>query len=205
MIQPNHKSAVLSIFYLLLILPVAAQPQWKLSKDKNGIKVYLAPVPSSDLKAIKVECTLDGTIDKLIGIIQNVPLLTDWVYKNKTAYVVSKINADDFYYYSETSMPWPLTNRDAVVHLKIMNDSLANLLTITAVSDPKYLPEKKGKVRVRSSSVHWLVKSVAPGKISIVYTFEADPGGNLPAWMVNMFADEAPYESFKKLEGILRR
>ena len=205
MMQHTGKNSILFIFYWLIVLPVTAQYQWKLSKDKNGIKVYLAPVPASDLKAIKVECTLDGTIDKLIGIIQNVPLQKKWVYKNKTAYVVKKINADDFYYYTETSMPWPLTNRDAVAHLKIMNDSEANLLTITAVSEPHYLPEKKGKVRVRSSSVRWLVKSVVPNKISIVYTFEADPGGSLPAWMVNMFADEAPYESFKKLEGILRQ
>jgi hypothetical protein len=40
--------------------------------------------------------------------------------------------------------------------------------------------------------------------ISIVYTFEVDPGGSLPAWLVNSFADKAPYESFKKLSEKLR-
>ncbi len=203
MMQPMHKRSILFIFYLLIVLPVTAQVQWKLSKDKNGIKVYLANVPASSLKAIKVECTLEGTIDKLIGVIQNVPLQKEWVYKNKTAYVVKKISTDDFYYYTEASMPWPLTNRDAVVHLKIINDSLANLLTIAEISDPHYIPEKKGIIRVPSSSVRWLVTSVGPRKISIVYTFEADPGGSLPAWLVNMFADEGPYQSFKKLAAIL--
>lgn len=203
MIQPTRKRIILFVFYLLIVQPVTAQYQWKLSKDKDGIRVYLATVPASAIKALKVECTLDGTIDKLIGVIQNVSLQKEWVYKNKTAYVLKKNNADDFFYYSETSMPWPLTNRDAVVHLKIMNDSLANLLTITAISEPHYIPEKKGKVRVPSSSIRWLVKSVGPRKISIVYTFEADPGGSLPAWLVNMFADKGPYESFKKLAEIL--
>jgi len=41
--------------------------------------------------------------------------------------------------------------------------------------------------------------------ISIVYTFEADPGGNLPAWLVNSFADKGPYESFKKLAELLKK
>jgi len=203
MMHPTHKKSILFVIYLLIVLPVTAQYQWKLSKDEDGIKVYLSTVPASALKAIKVECTLDGTIDKLIGVIQNVPMQKDWVYKNETAYVIKKINADDFYYYTEASIPWPLTNRDAVVHLKIINDILANLLTITEISDPHYIPEKKGKVRVPSSSVRWLVTSAGPGKISIVYTFEADPGGSLPAWLVNMFAEKGPYQSFKKLAAIL--
>ena len=204
-VRVARKRIILLILYLLVVLPATAQYQWKLSKNKDGIKVYVANVPGSDLKALKVECTLNGTIDKLISVIQNVSLQKEWVYKNKTAYVIKKINADDFYYYTETSMPWPLTNRDAVAHLKIMNDSLANLLTITSVSDPHYLPEEKGKVRVPSSSVRWLVKSAGPGQISIVYTFEADPGGTLPAWLVNMFADKGPFESFKKLEAMLAK
>jgi hypothetical protein len=40
--------------------------------------------------------------------------------------------------------------------------------------------------------------------IHIVYTFEADPGGSIPAWMVNSFADKGPFESFKKLGQLLK-
>jgi hypothetical protein len=203
MMQPNLKRNILFIFYLLMVVPVSAQYPWKLSKDKDGIKVYLAAVPGSALKAIKVECTLDGTIDKLISVITTIPLQKEWVYSNKIAYLIKKFNAYDLYYYTETSLPWPLANRDAVVHLKIINDSLANLVTITDISDPHYVPEKKGRVRVLSSSVLWMVTSAGPRKINIVYTFEADPGGNLPAWLVNMFADKGPYQSFKKLAAIL--
>jgi len=47
--------------------------------------------------------------------------------------------------------------------------------------------------------INWYVTMPTTKTISIVYTFEADPGGNLPAWLVNSFADKAPYESFKKL------
>ena len=41
--------------------------------------------------------------------------------------------------------------------------------------------------------------------ISIVYIFEVEPGGSLPAWVVNMFADKGPYETFKKLSDMLKR
>ena len=49
-------------FLLLLGLSFAAGAQynWKLSKDKGGIKVYESAVKNSDFKKIKVECDLAG-------------------------------------------------------------------------------------------------------------------------------------------------
>ena len=32
---------------------------------------------------------------------------------------------------------------------------------------------------------------------------EIDPGGYVPAWMVNMVAAEAPYESFRNFKKIV--
>ncbi|HMG68961.1 MAG TPA: hypothetical protein VK588_14790, partial [Chitinophagaceae bacterium] len=78
-------------------------------------------------------------------------------------------------------------------------------LKITAVGIPKYLPEKDGKVRVPRSSITWYVTMPTSTSVTIVYTFEADPGGSMPAWLVNMFADKGPYESFKKLSELLKK
>jgi hypothetical protein len=41
--------------------------------------------------------------------------------------------------------------------------------------------------------------------INIIYIFEAEPGGSLPAWLANMFADKGPYESFKNLSELLKK
>jgi hypothetical protein len=103
---------------------VAGQYNWKLSKEKDGIKVYQSELQHSSYKAIKVECTLEGNYDKLIAVLSNVSGQKDWVYHNKTAYIVKKVNPYEFYYYTEASLPWPMSNRDAVVHLKMDRDSL---------------------------------------------------------------------------------
>ena len=50
-----------------------SQYDWKLEKNKNGIKVYLSDVPGKNFKAAKVDCTLTGTYAKLVGILTNVP------------------------------------------------------------------------------------------------------------------------------------
>ena len=38
-----------------------------------------------------------------------------------------------------------------------------------------------------------------------IYIFEIDPGGSVPAWFVNMFADKGPYETFKQLAETLKK
>ena len=181
------------------------QYKWKLSKDKDGIKVYLAENPKSKYKSIKVECTLQGSFDRLIAILTNVNHLNDWVYNTKTSYLIKKITPYDLYYYTETSIPWPMSNRDAVVHLKIMKDSLQRFVKVSAISEPLFIPERDDKVRIPKSNVYWYVTMPTRNTVSIIYTFEADPGGNLPAWVVNSFADKGPYESFKKLSELLKR
>ena len=185
--------------------PVWGQYNWKLSKEKDGIKVYQSPVKNSSYKSIKVEATMDGTFDKLIAVLNNVSHFKDWVYNNKTAYIFKTVSPVEYYYYSETFLPWPISNRDAVEHLKIERDSLNRFLKINATSEPGMVPEKSGKVRVPSSTISWHVTMPNAKTIFINYIFEAEPGGSIPAWLANMFADKGPFESFKKLAELLKK
>jgi hypothetical protein len=127
------------------------------------------------------------------------------VYNVKNSHIIRKINPYDLYYYTETIMPWPMSNRDAVVHLKIVKDSLQRFLKISSVGEPKFIAEKSGKVRVPRSLVNWYVTMPSSKTIRIVYTFDADPGGSIPSWLANMFVDKGPFESFKKLSELLKK
>jgi len=195
---------VSTVFFCFVFLNGVSQ-NWKLDKNKDGIKVFLAENPKSKFKSIKVECTLQGTYDKLITILTDIDHLKAWVYNTKTSYLIKKLSPYDLYYYTETSIPWPMENRDAVVHLKIARDSLQRFVRVNSETENRFVPEKEGKVRVVHSLINWYVTMPSQRTISIVYTFEADPGGNLPGWLVNSFADKGPYESFKKLAELLKR
>ena len=196
------------LFFLFSLFFIAftsfGQYKWKLTKEKDGISIYQSQVKNSDYKSIKVECTFQGTYDRLLAVLNDVNNHQNWVYKNKNAFLIKRISPGEFYYYSETSLPWPMSNRDAIVHLKITKDSLNRFVKITAIGEPGYIPEKTGKVRVPQFGAQWDVTMPTAKTIHIVYTFEADPGGCVPAWVVNSFADKGPFESFKKLEKILR-
>jgi|GEM_PF-236940 hypothetical protein len=195
-----------TIFLLSCLFAFAgfSQSNWKLSKSKEGIQVYQRDSKFSSYKSIKVECTLQGSFDRLIAIINNVNQYKDWVYNNRSTSLVKRVSPYEFYYYTETFLPWPLDNRDAVMHTRITKENNNSILKINSVAVPGYVPLKSDKVRITRSDINWLVTKASANSIHIVYTFETDPGGNVPSWLVNSFADKGPFESFKALATLLK-
>lgn len=196
---------VILALFSLFINTSSAQYDWKLEKEKNGIKVFLSSVKASDFKAVKVECTFPGTYAKLITILSNVSQFNQWVYKNKTGHLIKQNNPFDFIYYIETHLPWPMNNRDGVVHLRIKTDSLPRLLTIVGTGEPDLIPKIPGKVRMSHFKSNWKVIMLSPQLIQITYILELDPGGSIPAWLANSFADKGPYETFINLAEQLKK
>jgi hypothetical protein len=193
------------IFFSALVSFSLGQTNWKLTKDKDGIRIFQKDIKNSDFKSIRVECTLQGNFDKLIAIINNVNNYKDWVYNNKMTSLLKRISPYEFYYYTEAYLPWPLDNRDAVMHTTITRDSLNRFIKINSIAVPNYAAQKSGKVRIKKSNINWYVTRPSLSTIQIIYTFETDPAGNVPVWLVNSFADKGPYESFKKLAELLKK
>lgn len=194
----------LLLFGSLIMMPVMAQKEWTLVSNENWIRIYKSDMSASNYKRIKVECTVDGTIDKLVRVLNDVNNHKTWIYNTKNSYVIKKLSATEYYYYTETSLPWPMQNRDAVVHIKFQRDNDNRSLNIVAYGEPGYLPIVNGKVRVPRSANSWQVTVPEPNKLKIVYIFEAEPGGQLPPWLVNTFVNKGPYESFRKLASLLK-
>jgi hypothetical protein len=183
-------------------LTVQSQSSWKLVKNKDGINVYLSSGENSKFKSIRVQTVFDGTIQKLIAIVGDISKHPQWVYKAKSAYILKQVSPYEFLYYIESIVPWPMSNRDAVIHLTMVPDSAHHTLRINANSEPDFIAKKSGLVRIPFSKGSWFVTESA-NKINIDYTFQVDPGGSIPAWLVNMLADKGPYESFQKLKAKL--
>lgn len=195
-------TAVLQKLYILILISAVynnanAQTDWQLRKNEEGIKVYVGNSPNSSIKMVKVECIIDATVDQLNAILLDAKAHEQWVYGTKTSYVVKKINSHELIYYSELSMPWPVKNRDVVVHLKL-KQLPGGALEVRAVAVDGFVPQKD-LVRITNSDVAWKVTPVAANQLKIEYTAMAEPGGYVPAWVVNMFSTQGPFETFKKL------
>jgi hypothetical protein len=198
-----------SIPFLIVLINVSflslAQGKWNLIKNEDGIKVYTRRLNDEKFKEVRADFELKGTENQLIALLQNIAHHKEWSYGTKRTYLISKKNKDTLIYYSEVSLPWPLSNRDLVIELSFKKDTLNNELFIQAKSIPGILPVKPNLVRVPFSLALWDVR-VFPNKLlKIQYTFSTNPGGALPAWLVNFAASVGPYNSFQKLKEIINK
>ena len=200
-----NKGFFISLFMVLTVTSASAQNDWKLSADKEGVKVYTSIVPDSKIKAVKVECDLNASQSQLVAVIMDINTATDWVYHVKSAKLVKQVSPSELYYYSEVSLPWPAANRDFVAHLTVSKDPSTKVITIDGPAVPGYVPIKKGIVRIDNSFGKWVITPLGADQVHVQYSIHVDPGGSLPAWLVNIFATDAPLKIFENLKVQLQK
>jgi len=194
-----HMAIVLSIL-LLGTGTGRAQETWKLKTESGGIKIYMRSVPNSAIKALKVECSIASSISQLVAVILDLDACDEWVYKSKTNILIKRVSPSELYYYSEVEIPWPAQNRDFIARLIVTQNSKSKVVTVDAPCYPDMLPKKKDIVRIPKSSGRWTIIPAGKNLVHIEYELAVDPGGNIPAWLVNMFATKGPLETFKRLK-----
>jgi hypothetical protein len=200
-----YKVSLLALFLLLNGSRALAQRDWKLNTETDGIKVYLAAVPNSKIKAVKVLGEFKSTPAALVAVLMDVQHGTEWVYHTKSCRLIKQISPSELYYYSEISLPWPAENRDFVAHLSAYEKAKTHVVTVDGPAVPGFVAERDGIVRIGHSDGQWIITPHGSDQIDVQYTLQVDPGGNLPAWLVNTFAAEGPIQIFKKLKLQLQK
>lgn len=198
------KKVYLPAVFILSHLVCLAQENWTLRKNENGIAVYSRMLTSEKYKEIRVICEFNAPAEKLVKVLQDVNNHRHWVYKTTTSYLLSRKNKDTLNYYSEISLPWPASNRDATVQLAVAKDSIGNH-TITVRSLPNLLAPKPNLVRVPYSLGTYKINRLPGNHIRVDYTLSVDPGGAIPAWLVNYTATIGPYNTFIKLKALVEK
>jgi len=191
-------------FSLVLVMPALLFSQdndgWTLKRDKGGIRVYMKEVPGSDLKKLKFQAEIEASLNAVAAILTSVESFDDWVYASLKSETINKISDTEVNYYTEIDFPWPMSNRDLVLHSVLWQDpkTLAIHSQTSAVDGLK--PEIDGIVRMTKTDLHWIFTPIGNGKLRIDYYLDADPGGRIPAWMVNLAADQGPLQTMLKFK-----
>jgi hypothetical protein len=87
----------------------------------------------------------------------------------------------------------------------VSQDKRSKVVTVNAPCVTDLVPVKENIVRITQSTGRWTITPVGRGQIQVEYVLIVDPGGSIPAWVVNMFAARGPMESFKKLKKQLEK
>ncbi len=191
--------------FCFTLLSGHSQLNWKLKSSKDSMHIYTAEVPGSKLNAIRIVTNVSCTMSALAAVMLDIDATGEWVYATKSIKVLKQVAPNDVYYYSELSFPWPTSNRDFVAHIILTQDPASKVMTLEATNVSEMVPVKPGIVRVSKSIAKWTFTPLSKTLIRVEYMLECDPGGSLPAWLINLFATKGPFESFKKLRSQLQK
>jgi len=196
------KNLILIIFTILPSLCFAqqndkSQSDWNFVTEKNNIKVYTRSSDQSNIKELRILVELTGNIDTLFNLINNSHVYSDWVYKCKTSAPLATPEGYTFAYVLVTDFPFPMYDRELIVKSKQWVDEQGRYRT-HSVSEPAALPKNNKMVRIDLYESNWTIEKIGE-KIFIEYQSTVDPGGNIPAWVVNLGLTTGPIKTFTKL------
>ncbi|MCC7507373.1 MAG: hypothetical protein IT259_18855 [Saprospiraceae bacterium] len=191
----------LLLLCLVMAYTAAAAQNWKLKTETDGMKVYYRSTDAGH--EIKLVTNLSTRLSALAALFNNVPDYPRWGYKVQNSRLLQRVSPTEFYFYQEFDFPWPLTDRDAVMHTRIIQDPTTRVITLYSNAQPDYLAESPNLVRVKKAQVRWTFTPAGNNLVHAEYWLRSDPGGLLPDWTVSMAADTGPVQTVQNIRKLL--
>lgn len=199
----NIRLLLIYFFSLLIFISAKAQEDCKLKKDQEGIKIYLCKTEGSSFKTIKVAFETKGTLKSYASGVLNIAGYKEWQNSILNIYTLENINDLELIYYSEVDAPWPVSNRDLIFHLKMDQDSITKSLTVSLKQLPLFIPAKEGIVRIPTANSLLTVIPIDSAHLQVNYVIHVDPGGDIPAFIANVFSTNTPWHTFNNFRSKL--
>lgn len=178
---------------------------WLLKKDKNNIQIFIKTDKKSNVLSYKIFATVDAPVSDVAALLYDVESYPVWTPSLKTADILSRLNKDEMFYYVDVNAPWPLSNRDNIIHFQKHKDQVSNAVEIIVTGVPDYISEVRGVVRVTQSKGIWKLTPKEKNKTEVLSIHSSDPSGNIPVWIVKIFIVNNIYNIFKNLKEEVKK
>lgn len=195
---------LLILFSLLFLGPVIActQSEWSLFKEEDGIKVFFREAENSNIKEVKIQTRFQAHLSSMVALIGDVKNYRAWMDHCKVVKKLESSSPTDYVYYNLANFPWPLLDREYVMKSQMTQDPENLTVHIKSVAVPDFIPRNKGYIRVPETLSAWTIQPIENGFLELEYYLKSDPGGALPAWLVNIALKTQPFKTMQKLREL---
>ncbi|XDD59603.1 START domain-containing protein [Leptospira sp. WS58.C1] len=184
-------------FIVFLLIPMRIF-SWDLEKEKNGITVHTRVVEGSELKEFRGKTKLKAALSTVISLMEDNPNYVTWLKNCKQAEAVKVLNTKEKYIYIQNGAPWPVNDRDFVIHTIFSQDKNTGAVTYTIRPIANIVAEKDGIVR---GTLKGFWKFVPVGdEVEVTYQLLSEPGGRVPTSIANFVVVDIPYETLRKMK-----
>jgi hypothetical protein len=194
------------LFTFLIVSSGFAQKadDWKLARDKEGVKIYLRSVKGLGTKEVLGLTQVSATLGALVSMVKDPENHHIWIYANKEARFLKIISDFEWIYYNISEAPWPVRNRDLITHAKLEQDPDSYAVRIDSEGWPDYIPAQKNLVRIARLKSSWVFTPKSNGIIDIRFELSIDLGGDIPAWLVNFAIQKGPFNTLLNMAEVVK-
>ena len=194
------KLFILQFVLLFSTVTALAEENWKLEKNKDGIKIWTRKPENSNIKEYKGTAIFQTTVDKLVAIFKNYKTCSKWMYKipENGVKLIKKVNDNDFFVQIIMSAPL-IKSRESLVHFIVNPKDDKGAVLINQEAAPNLLPANDNYVRIQKMKAYWKFTPLPNGKVEVTHQASSSVGGNIPDTFVNMAIADAPFSMLTKL------
>lgn len=194
----------LMVFIFSLVISfIGFHDDWKLVKQTEDFKVFIRKPADAKFEQIKIIAFSNARLSEAVAVFEDVAKHTDWNYSTGESYMLDPRSYNDFDYYITLDMPFPVKDRDVVINYTRQQDPVTKAVKIVSRSKSGVKDPLDAFIRINDFYSSYDLSIEPKGGIRIEYYLDADPGGNLPAWVVNLITTKGPTQTMRSLLEIL--
>lgn len=176
---------------------------WETRVDEDGILVQSRLTPGAKYEEFRAEAEIDATVAQAIALLKDTSACTQWLYRCKESRIIRETSPTERIFYQVTSLPFPAKSRDSIFHASITFEGTSSV-RVTMSSIPDEIPPTK-HVRVREAFGAYILEPTGENKLRVTWQQYVDPGGALPAWLVNTMLTDLPFKSLQAFRELVQQ
>lgn len=170
------------IFLLVPQLAIAAG--WQAVLDRDGVHVEVREVPGSRVQEIRGQAVVGASPEVLFAILRDARAYADIVPHNESVTLL-RTTGDEAVYHMVIHPPW-LSRRDYCVRSTPITLGNGTYLARWSLATDSCPAPGRSVVRIQRNEGFWMLSPTQAGKATqVTYQGITDPGGQVPAWIVN--------------------
>ena len=180
-----------------------AAGEWTLRKNADGIACYTKSQEGLELDQFKGVGVINARLENVASVFRDVPSYTQWMFNCREIRTLQDTGNDRLIVYYVNRSPWPVADRDAVIRSSVSQNEKNGTGIVLIESIQHGHPSPGGRVRMPFLRALFILEYVDREHTRVIFDIKANPGGSIPAALVNTFTRDHPYHTIMGLRRVV--